>query len=198
MADRWGPDGPPEAAYSRVTRDLAQVTAAFSSYLDALPGALTAAYDCRLRPLTTEEAERVARRVTPVAETYAVEPADPGSATVLVARWTHEGGAGATIGFGRAAVEPVPGCFCDACDEESDGLVEQVQRLVDAATAGVTEFRRQYVPRRPDEILYDGPWLEEGYGDPRGPLSGHASGEVRGELFETTWQAWIRRDVGYR
>jgi hypothetical protein len=193
VGDRWGPEGPPTEAYSRVTRDLAQVTAGFAAYLDELPSRLVADYDCRVRPLTDEEAARVARRdEAPWDDAYAVVPADAASATLLVARSTYDGGATLTIGFGRATTAGLPGCFCDACDEDSDGLIEQTREYLDAATGGVTEFRRPHVPRHPGAPLADGPWLEQGFRGPAGS-SASASAEVRGELFEVTWRPWTRR-----
>lgn len=76
MGDTW-PDGLPDEAYSRVTRDLASVTADFAAYLDDLPDRLTTRYRCRVRPLTRHERERVVRDLSDAAEGYAVEPDDP-------------------------------------------------------------------------------------------------------------------------
>ena len=60
-----------------------------------------------------------------------------------------------TLAVGRMAVVHVPRCFCDACDEDSDDLIEQADRIVDLAPAGFHEFRRSYVPPSDDEQLYD-------------------------------------------
>jgi hypothetical protein len=62
VAEIWGPDGPPEEAYSRVTRDLAVVTAAFAEFLEELPGRLTAEYDCVVRDPDQGEVERLSLR----------------------------------------------------------------------------------------------------------------------------------------
>ncbi|WP_028645295.1 DUF6226 family protein [Nocardioides sp. URHA0020] len=193
MAARWGPDGPPEEAYSRVTRDLAQVTAGFAAYLDELPGRLTAEFACRSRPLTDAERDRLTLVAGGPGEAgYAVEPADPGCATLLVARSVHDGGTALTIGFGRAAVASMPSCFCDACDEESVGLIEQAQDYVDVVTGGSREFRRRHRPRHPGEALHEGPWLEQGYLGERGGAAS-AGPDVRGPLFELDWRAWPLR-----
>ena len=59
MADSWGPDGTPEEAYSRLTRDLAAVSAGFADYLEELPGRLASAYDCVAREPDRRERSRL-------------------------------------------------------------------------------------------------------------------------------------------
>jgi hypothetical protein len=94
------------------------------------------------------------------------------------------------------AVVHVPRCFCDACDEDSDDLIEQANRIVDLAPAGFHEFRRPYLPPPDDEPLYDPPWLEEGYETATGPGESHASQDVSGEPFSVHWRPWVRRPSG--
>lgn len=180
MADRWGPDGPPDEAYSRVTRDLAAVTAAFASWLDELPERLVSSYHCRPRPTTAAEQQRLANAWT--ATTFAVEPADADCATLLVARGTFEGGTSALIGLGVATQELVPSCFCDACDEDSDSMIEQAGRLVRVATGGCHEFRR---PARHGLTR----WLEQGYVAADGSASCGGPDE-RGAPFARDWAPW--------
>ena len=193
MPDRWGPESPPEEAYSRHTRDLAAVTAEFAVWLEELPRRLTREFECTRRDLTADER---ARLLPPVPDSYergyAVEPSDPASATLLVVRHSFEGGTGVAIGFGRAVVEDLPHCFCDACDEDSAGLIEQTQRIVDAATLGAQEFRRPHLAR-PGITLMDGPWLEQGYLLQGGGGSAWSNREVAGEFFDVQWRPWPRR-----
>lgn len=192
MADRWGPDGPPPEAYSRVTRDLAAVTAGFSAWLDDLPRRLTAAYDCVVAEPSAVELERFGDAPGPLDEVYVVQPAQESSAPLLVARRTYDGGAGVLLRTGVAIDEGIPSCFCDACDEDSESLVGQVDEVLATLTGGCREFRRPY--RRPlRERLAGGPWLEHGYERQDGTTSTHASADVRGEPFDRTWVPWRRR-----
>lgn len=141
MGDTW-PDGLPDEAYSRVTRDLASVTADFAAYLDDLPDRLTTRYRCRVRPLTRHERERVVRDLSDAAEGYAVEPDDPDCATVLVARvQEHDGATYAVLAFGVAASALIPDCLCDACDSDSAELIEQAEGFLEAALTGFREHR---------------------------------------------------------
>ena len=125
MGDRWGPEGPPDEAYSRVSRDLEAVTAAFAAHLDRLRDKLLARFECRVRPATAAELERLghATHDREEVDAYAVEPADPGSATLLVDRYVWEGGTSVSLAAGRSAASGAPGCFCDACDEDSDEMI---------------------------------------------------------------------------
>jgi hypothetical protein len=193
VASTWGPDGPPDEAYSRVSRDLAAVTAGLAAYLDDLPGRLTETFDCALREPTERERDQLAAALR-VEQAYAVEPAGPDRSPLVLGRFTFEGGAGAVLAGGLAIEETVPTCFCDACDEDSESLVGQVDEVLATVTGGCREFRRPY--RRPlRERLAGGPWLEHGYERPDGTTSTHASADVRGEPFDRTWAPWRRRQA---
>ena len=194
MADRWGPEGPPPEAYSRVTRDLAAVTAGFSAWLDTLPGRLTTTYDCVVREPTAAELERLGEPKQPLDEVYVVQPADDRAAPLLVARTTHDGGAGVLLRTGVAIDEGIPGCLCDACDEDSDSLIEQTEEIVAVAVGGCREFRQHY-RRSLGQRLADGPWMEHGYERPDGTTACHASASVRGDAFSRVWVAWPRRQA---
>ncbi len=193
MGDTWGDEGPPREAYSRVSRDLETVTAGFRDHLDRLPAVLSAAHDCRVRDLRDDERRRLPDDVT-WTHTYAVEPADPDAATLLVGRHTSGGAASVWLAFGTAAATSLPGCTCDACDEDSESLVGQAEEFVRAAVGGCREFRRPYRPV-PGEPLEGGPWLQEGYATDRGTTS-HASHEVTGDLFSREWRPWPPREGG--
>jgi hypothetical protein len=46
------------------------------------------------------------------------------------------------IGFGVASSALIPGCFYDACDEDSESLIEQTDEFVHVAVEGCREYRR--------------------------------------------------------
>jgi hypothetical protein len=198
MGDRWAGEAPPDEAYSRVTRDLAEVMAAFGLYLDELPDRLERAYVCRVREPHDQEIERL-RATRPWLEpeaftAYAVDPLDASRATLLVRRAKDEESAGALVAFGLVSHVDVPDCLCDACDEDSDSAIEQVEEFIGVATGGCTEFRRvKQFGRMPSWAApLTRPWLEEGYRSPTS-ASSHASAEVRGDVFERAWLPWLTR-----
>lgn len=190
MADSWGRAGPPKEAYSRVSRHLAEVTAGFGAYLDGLPPSLLARFDCRVREVTSAEAERLGIDGS-VEAAYAVEPSSPESSTLLVGRATEDGAVTATLAFGLAQTTLLPDCLCDACDEDSESLVEQAEEFVAAAVQGCREFRGPYRPR-PGTALLGPTWLEEGCETATGAWS-RASGQLSGEPFERRWTPWDAR-----
>ena len=115
------------------------MTAGYAEYLAGLPARLSADYDCRVRVLTGEEAHRLGgRRLA----SWAVEPTDPDSATILLASSDFEGATSATVGFGIAAQDDVPTCFCDACDENSDSLIQLVEAFIERGRTDSTLGRR--------------------------------------------------------
>ncbi len=193
MASTWGRAGPPDEAYSRVSRDLAAVTAGFAAYLDDLPRRLTETFDCAVREPTAQERARLGAAGR-FEQAYVVQPAGAGCSPLVVGRSTFEGGAGAVLAGGVAIAEIVPTCFCDACDEDSETLIDQTEEVLAAVTGGCREFRARY-RQSPWQRLADGPWMEHGYARPDGNASKHASAGVTGEPFDRTWTAWPRRQA---
>ena len=198
MGDRWGENGPPDEAYSRVTRDLAVVTARFSAYLDELPARLEDTYRCRVRVPHEREVQRL-RDVHPgvyadYSTAYAVEPEGRDRATLLVHRSTFEGGASALLALGRVTTADVPDCFCDACDEDSESMIEGAESFVGVLTGGCVEFRRPHKIGRlpPWAAPVEGTWMEEGYRT-ASSASAHSNAELRGEPFEKHWLPWTAR-----
>lgn len=198
MGDRWGESGPPDQAYSRVSRDLAVVTADFSRYLDGLPARLESTYLCRVRELDEDEQRRLSNvhrqlRIDP-SLAYAVEPQGTDRATLLVHRSTFERGDSALMAMGWVARVDVPDCFCDACDEDSESMIEETEDFVSVVTGGCVEFRRPHeMGRQPSWAApVQGTWLEEGYRTPATARS-HADADIRGELFEKHWLPWYVR-----
>lgn len=180
MSDRWGDAGPPDEAYSRVTRDVAQVTAGLGRWAAALPARLLETYDAVLREPTHEERALVTRAGVR-SEVRVVEPTDPAASRIVIATsHSDEWGWGVTLGMGRLVVETVPTCLCDACDEESEDLVEMLEeQYLAAATQGFVEFRRRDERNRG--------WMEHGF---RWADGGSSSAPRPGPAFEQTWAAW--------
>lgn len=178
MMDRWGPDGPPEEAYSRVTRDLRAVFAELVQRLAVLPAELEARYDAVLRTPTPAESTRFTRAQPhwPVDGVSTLVPSAEGASPLVVARWdADDGGTGAVVGLGDRLTYVFPSCWCDACDTDSAEVIDDLERYVDAVTGGFTEYRS-------DGMLgfrYDG--------------GGQASGPAEGPEFVRDWAPWGRR-----
>lgn len=190
MSETWGDEGPPEEAYSRVSRDLVAVTADFGAFLNALADSLVDRFACRVRPVTPDEAaqlggERIFDTVV------AVEPDNDGAAALLIGRATEDGAHTATFAFGVTQSASLPDCWCDACDEDSESLIEQSQRFMEAALRGCREFRRPYRPRLRD-VLDGGPWMEEGCRTASGGWA-HTNRQVSGRPFDVAWKPWVMR-----
>jgi hypothetical protein len=125
MTSRWGPEGPPADAYSRVTdpqrylplRDLA----------DALVADLARCYDVDV----TDEPVDGPRDVSAVR----VRPRSGDSAELVVVRTD----VGVRLRAGRWAEEAFPSCGCDACDEELDDVAELMAEFTADVVAGRLE-----------------------------------------------------------
>ncbi len=147
MGDTWGVQGPPSQAHSRVSRDLRADTAGFGDYLDQLPRDLTARFASRVRQAAPSEREPVRGQATfAVDEAVTVVPDGADRASLVLVRGRFEGGVRAAVGIGCAVTALLPVCFCDACDEDSESLVEQAEEYVRVVTAGFVEFRRPTAP----------------------------------------------------
>lgn len=132
--ERWGPSGPPEHAYSRVTQP--ERYAPLHGVADALVAHLVAVYDCAASEDATEEHELRAVRVRSVA----------GTAEIRIA-WTDFPGVRARLGSAVEAGAPV--CGCDACDEP---LAETASELCDHVLATVEgQLRESFSPGRRSE-----------------------------------------------
>ena len=133
----WGPDGPPEEAYSRVTeperfRPLHQWS------LNLLSG-LEATYE-----VTREEGYSLdleLEQTPPARPTVRLTPGREGAAPIVVA-FTEYSHPSIYVRFGRFHTEPFPDCGCDACDEGAEDQFESFQEVVEAVVAG--QFREWF------------------------------------------------------
>jgi len=177
-----------------VTRDLAAVTAGFASFLDRLPETLMETYDCAVAEPTGQQRDRLRRLSSMLDDSFVIASSDNACAKLLVGPESFDGGVTAVLGLGRAIDEFIPSCLCDACDVDSDSLIEQASELVQVAVEGFHEFRRPHVAD-PDELLFEGPWLEVGFDsvDGTSSSSSRAGHNVKGEEFSVKWRAWPRR-----
>jgi hypothetical protein len=198
MGDRWGREGPPDEAYSRVTRDLRAVTAEFAAYLDGLGQRLLDDFDCQLRPVTEEELERLhphrghdpARPEVEEQVTYAIEPVGGGCATLLVRRYLFDGASSVQLAAGLGAATQAPYCLCDACDEVSAEMIGETEEFIAMVTSGFHEFLRPAQPAG-GRAAEQG-WMERGH-EWSGGRSVGGSAEVTGTPYSETWDSWPRR-----
>ena len=133
----WGPEGPPEEAYSRVS-EPERFLPLVDWTLDLL-SRLEADYD-----VVREESfglDPVLERMAVTRPTVRLTPRKDGAAPI-VAAFTHYEHAGIHVRFGRHHVEPFPDCGCDACDETAEDGFESFREVVEAVVAG--QFREWF------------------------------------------------------
>jgi hypothetical protein len=128
--NRWGAEGPPQEAYSRVTDPerfglLHQVAA---ELLDRLEREFDAerAEGYGLDP-ELEQGVKLAR------PSVTLVPRDAGAAPIVVVFSTFPG---VVVRFGRWCWSAFPTCGCDACDEAAKGEIERLNSMIDNLTAG--------------------------------------------------------------
>jgi hypothetical protein len=127
--NRWGPDGPPPEAYSRVTNPerfrplhdfaltlLAQLHASFA--VDRIEG------DGPDSELAIGDFARASLRLV---------PRDSTAAPLAVTFTTFPG---LRIRAGRWCTAAFPGCGCDACDESANDEMVRLAEMIDDVVAG--------------------------------------------------------------
>jgi hypothetical protein len=130
IGNRWGAEGPPQEAYSRVTNPerFASLHAVAAELLDRLVLEFDAeraegyGLDSEL-----EEGIKLAR------PSATLVPRDIGAAPIVV---IFSAFPGVRVRFGRWCVTAFPACGCDACDESVESETERLKSLVDNLTAG--------------------------------------------------------------
>jgi Family of unknown function (DUF6226) len=152
--NRWGAEGPPLEAYSRVTdpERFGSLHLVAAELLDRLE-----------REFDVERAEahgldpELEQGITLAGPSVTLVPRDAGAAPVLIAFSTFPGIA---VRFGRWCTSVFPVCGCDACDETAEGEIERLKSMIDNLTAG--RFREAI------RISAEGnPWQEWEFGSGR-------------------------------
>ena len=127
---RWGPEGPPLEAYSRVTNPerFASLHDVAAELLDRLELEFDAerAEGYGLDP-ELEEGCKLAR------PSVRLVPRDVGAGPIVV---TFSAFPGVRVRFGRWCLTAFPTCGCDACDELAEKETERLKSLIDNLTAG--------------------------------------------------------------
>jgi len=128
--NRWGAEGPPLEAYSRVTdpERFASLHQVAAELLDRLEREFEAerAEGYGLDP-ELEQGVKLAR------PSVSLVPRDAGAAPIVVAFSTFPGIA---VRLGRWCTSAFPTCGCDACDETAEGEIERLNSMIDNLTAG--------------------------------------------------------------
>jgi hypothetical protein len=185
---RWGPEGPPDEAYSRVTNPerYAPLHGIVTELLDRLESQFDVESETGYGLDVEHEKQdlaRPSRRLTPRA---------PNAAPLLVSFTSFPGVAAR---FGRWHTEGFPHCGCDACDESVGEAVQRLEQIVLAVTTG--GFRESLLGAR----LGDG-WLSYELLSPDG---GRRAGEGRiartrakqmlagSDESSFDWSAWPRK-----
>ncbi|HYJ66290.1 MAG TPA: DUF6226 family protein [Nocardioidaceae bacterium] len=135
--DRWGPDGPPEEAYSRVTRDLATLYEPVVEAASNLVDRLEAAYDVTRRPARAAELDRLGACDYDRLEATTLVPASPEQAPLTIGTCDMPG---VHLAYGRWASEHLPECGCDACDESAEALLQMMSGARDLVVGGFAEW----------------------------------------------------------
>ena len=95
-------------------------TVRFGEYLDVLPSRLVAQLLCEIRDLTPAEAEHLAgpygRQFDSAA---AIQPTNPGAATLLLGRYSLEGGHACALALGVHTRIEIPDSYDDLLEEVS-------------------------------------------------------------------------------
>jgi hypothetical protein len=187
--DRWGIEGPPPEAYSRVTNP--DRFRSLHSFAEGLAVQLEAGFDVERTEGYGLDAEL--ERPGAVRPTIRLTPRGPRTAPVVFAFTAFPG---VTTRSGRWKVDAFPTCGCDACDEDADDQMERLAWLVDQVTAG--RFREAVVlPRIGAARAHVELWSPEG--SRQGSESRLERTEARRRLSAAhqaafDWEAWPARN----
>jgi Family of unknown function (DUF6226) len=128
--NRWGAQGPPPEAYSRVTNP--QRFAILHDVAAALLDRLASEFDVERRTGCGLDAELEGGSAL-ARPSVVLVPRDHGAATIGV---TFSAFPGLRVRFGQSCTAVFPACGCDACDETADSEIERLKSLFDDVTAG--------------------------------------------------------------
>ena len=188
---RWGIEGPPEEAYSRVTNP---------ERFQPLHDTATELLDRLEREFAVERLEGRPAAAELGRDSLAhppirLTPHDPQAAPIVVAFSKFPG---LHVRFGSWRTAPFPNCGCDACAETPDGLFKEMTQMVEAVVSG--GFREAM---RVPLLLGDG-WQESEFRDNHGVLVPQRSRVSRSRALEMTggkrnvtleWKPWAPRNA---
>ena len=186
---RWGPEGPPEEAYSRVTD--AERFRPLHGAMREIIGRLENDFEVEREDGygLDEELERGLELAGP---SVRLSPRNAGAAPIGVVFTKFPG---LHLRFGRWYKEPFPSCGCDACDESAEGEIERLTEMVEDVTAG--RFREAL--RRPLISFWGSAWRETKFWSPDGRRSTRTSRVDRASAdrmtggrrrLELDWEPW--------
>ena len=187
--DRWGIEGPPPEAYSRVTNP--ERFGPLHSFAEGLAAEREARFDVERAEGYGLDAEL--ERTGTVRPTIRLTPKGPRTAPVVFAFTAFPG---VTTRSGRWQVDAFPTCGCDACDEHAEEQIERLAWLVDQVTAG--RFREEVLLPRVGAA-----WARVELWSPDGSRQGSESRlehtEARRRLSQAQqaavdWEAWPARN----
>jgi len=130
IGNRWGVEGPPLEAYSRVTNP--ERFGSLHRFAAELLNRLEREFDAErsekygLDP-DLEQGFKLAR------PSVTLVPRDAAAAPIVVAFSAFPG---IVVRFGRWCVAAFPACGCDACDETAASERERLESMIDNLTAG--------------------------------------------------------------
>ena len=194
---RWGPDGPPEEAYSRVT-NAERFRPLHTAMLEII-GRLERDFDAAREDGYGLD-EELERRFDLALPSVRLTPSDPGAAPIAVA---FSGFPGIQVRFGWWYTEPFPSCGCDACDESAEGEIKRLTEMIDDVISG--RFREGIRFALP---MFAGPggmdaWREtEFWSDTGRELNQHPIGRQSAQRLsggsrrlDLDWKPWPRRQA---
>ena len=156
--NRWGSEGPPPEAYSRVTDPERFRT--LHDFAVRLLSRLEASFD--VERLEVYGLDHELERSDLVRPSVKLLPRSPDAAPIVLVFTAFPG---LHVRLGRRRTEAFPTCGCDACDETADGEAARLSGMVDEVTAG--RFREAIVLP-----LLGRAWQESDFRSPRGRSSG--------------------------
>ena len=158
--NRWGREGPPPEAYSRVTDP--ERFRALHDFAIRLLERLEATFDVeRLEGYGLDQELEELERGDLVRPSVKLLPRSSDAAPIV---FVFTAFPGIHVRLGRWRTEPFPTCGCDACDETADGQAARLSGIVDDVTAG--RFREAIGLR-----FLGRAWQESEFWSPRGRSS---------------------------
>ena len=188
---RWGPDGPPEEAYSRVT-DAGRF-APLHDAADEMIARLEADFDVE-RDEGWGLDDELEEKLTCARPSVKLSPVDPDGAPITV---VFSDFPGLHVRIGRWRTKLFPVCGCDACDDSAEDEIERLTMMVE----GVTTGGLREVVETPGVLFGDGRLTTElwtpgyGGGSKSSSLDRATARRMSGgrRRLVLDWKPWLRR-----